>query len=160
VPFLCPRMTVLERELMVVEEKSIPQRPIIKYQSCATHEQHIIQTCLIVFECVCKGTSVRFLTSSLLSYSPPVYIYFLSSPLYHLQGLHLQPTTSIPMAQRLPRRRPTESRRLPSPSHRSDLNSTARVADALGQVRVTLRHPPPSCGHPYRRGLVIGGLVL
>jgi hypothetical protein len=43
----------------------------------------------------CKGTSIRFLTSSFLSYSPPVYMYFLSSPLYHLQGLHLQPMTSI-----------------------------------------------------------------
>jgi hypothetical protein len=84
----------------------------------------------------CKGTSICFLTSSLFSYSPPVYMYFLSSPLYHHQGLHLQPTTSILTARRLPRhqptgsrqlprRRPTGSRQLPSPSHRSDLNSTA-----------------------------------
>jgi hypothetical protein len=36
-----------------------------------------------------KGTSVHFLTYSLFSYSPPVYMYSLSSPLYHLQGLHL-----------------------------------------------------------------------
>jgi hypothetical protein len=56
----------------------------------------------------CKGTSVRFLTSSLLSYSPPVYMYSLSSPLYHLQGLHRQLTTSIPTARRLLFRRPDD----------------------------------------------------
>jgi hypothetical protein len=57
----------------------------------------------------CKGTSVCFLTSSLLYYSPPVYIYSLSSPLYHLQGLHLQPTTSILIARQLHRHQHTRS---------------------------------------------------
>jgi hypothetical protein len=46
------------------------------------------------------------------------------------------------------------------PSHCSDLNGTAQVPDALGQVRVTLWHPLPSHGHPYMGGLVLGGLVL
>jgi hypothetical protein len=43
----------------------------------------------------CKGISICFLTSPLLSYSPPVHMYSLSSPLYYLQGLQLKPTTSI-----------------------------------------------------------------
>jgi transposase InsO family protein len=61
----------------------------------------------------------------------------------------------------------TQSRQIPHqqpddfcPPHRSDLSSTRRALDALGQVRVTLRHPPPSHGHPYMGGLVLGGLVL
>jgi hypothetical protein len=52
---------------------------------------------------MCKGTSIHFLTSPPLSYSPPVHMYYLSSLLYHLQGLHLKPTTSILTARRLPR---------------------------------------------------------
>jgi hypothetical protein len=44
----------------------------------------------------CKGTSVRFLTSPILSHSPPVHMYSLSSPLYYFQGPYLQPTTSKP----------------------------------------------------------------
>jgi hypothetical protein len=35
----------------------------------------------------CKGTSVRFLTSPILSHSPPVHMYLPSSPLYYSQGL-------------------------------------------------------------------------
>jgi hypothetical protein len=35
----------------------------------------------------CKGTSVRFLTSPILSHSPPVHMYSPSSPLYYSQGL-------------------------------------------------------------------------
>jgi amino acid permease len=37
----------------------------------------------------CKGTSVRFLTSPILSHSPPVHMYSLYSPLYHFQGPYL-----------------------------------------------------------------------
>jgi hypothetical protein len=37
----------------------------------------------------CKGTSVRFLTSHILSHSPPVHMYSPSSPLYYLQGSYL-----------------------------------------------------------------------
>jgi hypothetical protein len=36
-----------------------------------------------------KGTSVRFLTSPILSHSPPVHMYSLSSPLYYFQGPYL-----------------------------------------------------------------------
>jgi hypothetical protein len=36
----------------------------------------------------CKGTSIHFLTSPLFSYSPPVHMYSISSPLCYLQGLH------------------------------------------------------------------------
>jgi hypothetical protein len=46
------------------------------------------------------------------------------------------------------------------PLHQSDLNGTGRAADTSGQVRMTLRYPLPSCGHPFMGGLVIGGLVL
>jgi hypothetical protein len=35
----------------------------------------------------CKGTSVRFLTSPILSHSPPVHMYSPSSSLYYSQGL-------------------------------------------------------------------------
>jgi hypothetical protein len=34
----------------------------------------------------CKGTSVCFLTSPILSHSPPVHMYSPSSPLYYSQG--------------------------------------------------------------------------
>jgi hypothetical protein len=34
----------------------------------------------------CKGTSVLFLTSPILSHSLPVHMYYPSSPLYYLQG--------------------------------------------------------------------------
>jgi hypothetical protein len=44
----------------------------------------------------CKGTSVCFLTSPLLSHFSPVHMYSPSSPLYHLQGPHLKLTTSRP----------------------------------------------------------------
>jgi hypothetical protein len=44
----------------------------------------------------CKGTSVCFLTSPILSHSPPVHMYSPSSPLYYLQGLYLKPMTSRP----------------------------------------------------------------
>jgi hypothetical protein len=37
----------------------------------------------------CKGTSVRFLTSPILSHLLPVHMYSPSSPLYHLQGSYL-----------------------------------------------------------------------
>jgi hypothetical protein len=40
----------------------------------------------VVKACVCKGTSVLFLTSPILSHSPPVHMYYPSSLLYYLQG--------------------------------------------------------------------------
>jgi hypothetical protein len=43
---------------------------------------------------------------------------------------------------------------------RSYLNSIGQASDALGQVCVTLRHPPLSCGQLVMGGLVLGGLVL
>jgi hypothetical protein len=107
----------------------------------------------------CKGTSVHFLTSPLLSYSPPVHMYSISSPLYHLQGLHPKPTTSRPWPDDFLDINSPEVNNFRSP-HCSDLNSTARFTDASGQVHVTLWHPPPSHGHPYMGGLVLGGLIL
>jgi hypothetical protein len=41
------------------------------------------------FEDICKGTSVCFLTSPLISHSPSVHMYSPSSPLYHFQGPYL-----------------------------------------------------------------------
>jgi hypothetical protein len=43
---------------------------------------------------------------------------------------------------------------------RSYLNNTGRASDTLGQVHVTLRHPPLSRGQLVMGGLVLGGLVL
>jgi hypothetical protein len=64
----------------------------------------------------CKGTSVHFLTSPLLSYSPPVHMYF---PLHlcaisrdHTQSRQL----SYPMVWWLSRGRLTRCRRLSAPS--------------------------------------------
>jgi hypothetical protein len=48
----------------------------------------IPQAALVIHPHKCKGTSVHFLTSPILSYSPPVHMYSTSSPLYYLQGLH------------------------------------------------------------------------
>jgi hypothetical protein len=45
---------------------------------------------------LCKGTSVCFLTSPILSHLLPVHMYSPSSPLYYLQGPYLQPTTFRP----------------------------------------------------------------
>jgi hypothetical protein len=47
--------------------------------------------------------------------------------------------------------------RLPT---RSYLSCMGPASDALGQVHMTLWHPPPSCGHPYMGGLELAGLVL
>jgi hypothetical protein len=44
----------------------------------------------------CKGTSIRFLTSPVLSHSTLVYMYSPSPPLYYLQGSYLKPTTFRP----------------------------------------------------------------
>jgi hypothetical protein len=44
----------------------------------------------------CKGTSIRFLTSPVLSHSTLVHMYSPSPPLYYLQGSYLKPTTSRP----------------------------------------------------------------
>jgi hypothetical protein len=70
----------------------------------------------IIHVSLCKRIEgVCFLTSPLPSYSPPVHMYSISSPLYHLHGSYPKPTTSTPMAWLLPRHRPTRSWRLPSP---------------------------------------------
>jgi hypothetical protein len=66
----------------------------------------------LIYVTYCKRTSVHFLTSPLLSYSPPVDMYSFSSPLYHLQGLHPKLMTSTLMARWLPRCRLTRSRQL------------------------------------------------
>jgi hypothetical protein len=44
----------------------------------------------------CKVTSVRFLTSPIISHSPPVHMYSPSPPLYYLQESYLRPTTYRP----------------------------------------------------------------
>jgi hypothetical protein len=41
---------------------------------------------VFLFQPWCKRTSVLFLTSPILSHSPPVHMYSPSSPLYYLQG--------------------------------------------------------------------------
>jgi hypothetical protein len=44
----------------------------------------------------CKGTSVYFLTSPILSHSTLVHMYSPSPPLYQFQGPHLKPMTFKP----------------------------------------------------------------
>jgi hypothetical protein len=111
----------------------------------------------------CKGTSVHFLTSPLLSYYPPhlpLSICILPIPLYHLLGPHSKaddfciqsPTT---FQKSTPRTSSTSRVLL-----RSCLSFIGQASDAFGQVCVTLWHPPPSHGYLVMGGLVLGGLVL
>jgi hypothetical protein len=51
--------------------------------------------CLLVI-LLCKRTSIHFLTSPILSHSPPVHMYSPSSPLHYLQGPYLKLATSRP----------------------------------------------------------------
>jgi hypothetical protein len=97
---------------------------------------------------ICKGTSVRFLTSPLLTYSPLVHMYFphtlVPSPGTTLKAdnFHIQSPMTFCSFLHL------------------HLNSIGRASDTLGHVHVTLRHPPPSHGWLLMGGLVLGGLVL
>jgi hypothetical protein len=81
-------------------------------------------------------------------------------PRYHLQGPYPKPMTFIPEGpttfQRLTHQMLSTFSLLPC----SYLRSTGQDLDALGQVRVTLWHPLPSCGYLFMGGLVLGGLVL
>jgi hypothetical protein len=80
---------------------------------------------------MCKGTSVCFLTSPILSHSPPVHMYSPSSPLYYLQGPYLKPMTSRPDG---PMTFQKSTHQQLSTSHvptRSYLNSIRRTKDAL-----------------------------
>jgi hypothetical protein len=61
-----------------------------------TLDDSLITIVMIISLPNCKGTSIHFLTSPLLYYSPPVHMYSPSSPLYHFQGPYLQLTTSRP----------------------------------------------------------------
>jgi hypothetical protein len=75
----------------------------------------------------CKGTSVHFLTSYILSHSPHVHMYSPPSPLYYSQGPYPQPTTSRPDS---PMTFQTLAHWMSSTSHvpiRSDLNSIGRT---------------------------------
>jgi hypothetical protein len=57
-------------------------------QLMSSHTRSISWQILLLAICrKCKGTSVRFLTSPILSHSPPVHMYSPSSPLYYSQGL-------------------------------------------------------------------------
>jgi hypothetical protein len=108
----------------------------------------------------CKGTSVCFLTSPILPYSPLLSICTFPIPLHHLQGPHSKAddfhthnqTTFQKSTHRL-----SSTSCVPLCLY---LSCIGLASDALGPVRMTLRHPPPSWGHPFMGGLVIGGLVL
>jgi hypothetical protein len=63
---------------------------------------------------VCKGTSVRFLTSPILSHSPPVHIYSLHSPCIISKDRTYSRRPPSLTVRRLPRSRLTDSRRLPT----------------------------------------------
>jgi hypothetical protein len=66
------------------EEVKENRREVAEY----TQKDYLVQQC--------KGTSVRFLTSPVLSHSTLVHMYSPSPPLYYLQGSYLKPTTSRP----------------------------------------------------------------
>jgi hypothetical protein len=68
--------------MMVEEDKD--ESPHVNTDETDEEAQN---TCL-AFDDDYKGTSVCFLTSPLFSYSSPVHMYSISSPLYYLQGLH------------------------------------------------------------------------
>jgi hypothetical protein len=118
---------------------------------------------LIYTSTLCKGTSVHFLTYPFLSYYPPhlsLSICILPIPLHHLQGPHSEAnnfcTQSLMTFQK-------STHQMSSTSHVllcSYLSHIRRASDTLGQVCMALWHPPPSCGHPFMGGLVLGGLVL
>jgi hypothetical protein len=79
----------------------------------------------------CKGTSVRFLTSPLLSYYPPqlpLFICILPIPLYYLQESYPKPTTLVSNSRRLSRSRLTKCHWLPT-------SSSARTLAALDKPR-------------------------
>jgi hypothetical protein len=75
----------------------------------------------------CKGTSIHFLTSPILSHSPPVHMYSPSSPLYYLQGPYLKPTTSRPNG-------PTTSQKS---TNRQSLTSRVPICSYLNIIRWT-----------------------
>jgi hypothetical protein len=79
-----------------------PQDPSIADTNCTTSAAFCSSASLSNRE-HCKGTSVHFLTSHILSHSPHVYMYSPSSPLYYLQGSHLRPMTFTLTTQRLSR---------------------------------------------------------
>jgi hypothetical protein len=112
--------------------------------------------CLILMY---KGTSVRFLTSPLLSFSPLVHMYFpytsVSSPgtTPKANDFCIQSPTTFQMA--------THRKSLTFRSFlRLYLNSIRQASDALGHIHVTLQHPLLSHGWLLMGGLVLGGLVL
>jgi hypothetical protein len=116
-------------------------------------------TCSLPFHCKCKGTSVRFLTSPLLSCSPLVYMYiphtFVSSPgtTPKADNFRIQSPMTFWMSTH---RKSSTSRSFLC----SYLNSIGCASDALRQVHVTLQHPPLSGGQLFMGGLVLEGLVL
>jgi hypothetical protein len=99
----------------------------------------------------------------LLSYYPPhlpLSICILPTPWYHLPGPHSK-------ADDFPIQSPTtfqkSTHQMSSTSNllfHLYLSRIRRVLDALGQVCVTLRHPPLSRGQLFMGGLVLGSLVL
>jgi hypothetical protein len=106
-----------------------------------------------------KGTSVRFLTFPLLSYSPLVHMYFshtfVPSPgtTPKADNLCIQSPTTFQMS--------THQKSLTfCLLFRSYLSSIRQALHALGHVHMTLRHPPLLCGWLLMGGLVLGGLVL
>jgi hypothetical protein len=76
----------LEVELAETLQRSLEMIPIVP----EAHSVSFRSASLIRYSYyICKGTSVCFLTSPILSHSPPVHMYSLYSPLYHFQGPYL-----------------------------------------------------------------------
>jgi hypothetical protein len=111
----------------------------------------------------CKGTSICFLTSPLLSHyppHPPLSICILPIPWYHLPGPHSKPNDFCTPS---PTTFQKSTHQISSTFHALlclCLSCIGQASDALGQVCVTLQHPLPSRGYLIMGGLVLGGLVL
>jgi hypothetical protein len=86
-------------------------------------------------------------------YILPILLYHLLGPHSKADDFHIQSPTTF---QKL-------THRMLSTAHvllLSYLSRIGRASDTLGQVRMTLLHPLPSCGYLFMGGLVLGGLVL
>jgi hypothetical protein len=120
----------------------------------------IISLTIISTQRYCKRTSIHFLTFPLLS---SIILHF--PLLYHTHSCSYVHSPTLCTITRCQTLEVDDSWtyyccRHPTPPLHSYLWSFGQASDTLGQVHMTLRHPPPSRGCPYMGGLVLGSLVL
>jgi hypothetical protein len=154
------------------------ERKLVTWTKLAAHVTHIVieghhiwvesisfwgyrwMVMLLWLDCVRGYPSVSLppLSSPLLPYSPLVHMYFLHtsvpSPGTHSKADDFR--IQSPMTFQLTHQMSSTSRLL----FRSYLSCIRWASDTLGQVHMTLWHPPLSRGYLCMGGLVLGGLVL